>query len=182
MLKTDYQKFIHLSRYARWRNDLKRRETWAETVDRYVDYITLHLAEKCDFKLNKSDSDKIRANIYKLNVMPSMRCLMTAGEALKRDNAAAYNCAYLPIESIDCFSELMYLLMSGCGVGFSVEKQYVEKLPKLKSKYIPSHEYIIIEDDKLGWCNAFNKHLRALYNGGLIDFDYSKLRPAGTPF
>ena len=123
-LPTEYQQFIHLSRYARYLPDNKRRETWEETVDRYVNFFT----DRFD---NEFDLSMVKESILKLEVMPSMRCLMTAGKALDRDNVAGFNCSYLPIDNQRAFDEIMYILMCGTGVGFSVERQFINQLPQV---------------------------------------------------
>mgnify|MGYP003323934112 CR=1 FL=1 len=130
-LPTEYQSFIHLSRYARWNYDLKRRETWEETVDRLLGFFKDHLETRHDFKLDNGLEADIRDSITQLDVMPSMRCLMTAGEALKKENVAGYNCSYVKVDSPRSFDEILYVLMNGTGVGFSVERQFVNELLSL---------------------------------------------------
>ena len=120
MLPTEYQSFIHLSRYARWRYDDERRETWSETVGRFFDFFKEDLKEKCSYDLTDEDRKEIEDAVLKLDVMPSMRCLMTAGAALKKENVAGYNCSYIKCDQPRTFDEIMYVLMSGTGVGFSV--------------------------------------------------------------
>jgi len=127
-LPTQYQEYIHLSRYARWREDLGRRETWEETVDRYISYFA---ANNQDIKGLIPELDSLKVAIENLDVMPSMRALMTAGKALDRDNVAGYNCAYLAVDNVRAFDEAMYILMCGTGVGYSVERQYVSQLPEV---------------------------------------------------
>lgn len=131
MLKTEYQKYIHLSRYARWREDLKRRETWEETVARYFNFFDEHLAENFPHALEqyRKTRPELEKAVLDTDVMPSMRAMMTAGPALKRDNVAGYNCSYVAIDDPRCFSEVVYILLCGTGVGFSVERQYINKLP-----------------------------------------------------
>ena len=143
-LPSDYQTYIHKSRYARWRDDLGRREDWEETVNRYIDYF-----------INKGvvgleDAETIKEAILNLEVMPSMRSLMTAGEALDRDNVAGYNCSYLAVDSPRAFDETMYILMCGTGVGFSVERQYVSKLPEVAEEFNESETTITVTDSKVG--------------------------------
>ena len=120
-LPTPYQEYIHLSRYARYRYEDNRRETWNETVDRFFDFFKGHLKEQCDYNFTDKAIDPIKNAVLELKVMPSMRCLMTAGEALKRENVAGYNCSYIAVDSFRAFDELLYVLMNGTGVGFSVE-------------------------------------------------------------
>ena len=128
-LPTDYQKFIALSRYARWRDDDSRRETWAETVSRYTSYLTKHAKDNHGYTVPSSLAKEIENSILSLRVMPSMRALMTAGKPLDNCNVGSYNCSYLPVDNPRSFDECMYILMCGTGVGFSVESMYVSKLP-----------------------------------------------------
>ena len=173
-LPTDYQNFIATSRYARWLDDEGRRETWSETVTRYVDY----MAEKVG--LNDKDSNDIWAAIHNLDVMPSMRALMTAGKALDRDNTAGYNCSYLPVDDIKAFDEAMYILLCGTGVGFSVERQYVDKLPEVPEVLSESQTTIVVRDSKEGWARAFRMLIALLYAGEIPTYDVSMIRPAGA--
>ena len=173
-LPTDYQNFIATSRYARWLDDEGRRETWSETVTRYVDY----MAEKVG--LDDKDSNDIWAAIHNLDVMPSMRALMTAGKALDRDNTAGYNCSYLPVDDIKAFDEAMYMLMCGTGVGFSVERQYVDKLPEVPEVLSESQTTIVVRDSKEGWARAFRMLIALLYAGEIPSYDVSLIRPAGA--
>ena len=126
-----YEEFIYKSRYSRWIESEKRRENWDETVKRYLDFMKGHLKDKYNYDLSDNLYGKLFDNIYLLRVMPSMRSLMTAGKALDRDNTAGYNCSYLPIDDVKAFDEAMYILLCGTGVGFSVERQYVQKLPEI---------------------------------------------------
>ena len=173
-LPTDYQNFIATSRYARWLDDEGRRETWSETVTRYVDY----MAEKVG--LDDKDSNDIWAAIHNLDVMPSMRALMTAGKALDRDNTAGYNCSYLPVDDIKSFDEAMYILLCGTGVGFSVERQYVDKLPEVPDVLVDSQTTIVVRDSKEGWARAFRMLIALLYAGEIPTYDVSMIRPAGA--
>ena len=173
-LPTDYQNFIATSRYARWLDDEGRRETWSETVTRYVDY----MAEKVG--LDDKDSNDIWAAIHNLDVMPSMRALMTAGKALDRDNTAGYNCSYLPVDDIKAFDEAMYILLCGTGVGFSVERQYVDKLPEVPEVLSESQTTIVVRDSKEGWARAFRMLIALLYAGEIPSYDVSLIRPAGA--
>ena len=134
-LPTSYQEFIHLSRYSRWLPEEKRRETWDETVARYFDFFTDHMNELHGYKLSKSLRDQLEQAVLGLSVMPSMRCLMTAGEALKRENIAGYNCSYIAVDRVQAFDEILYVLMNGTGVGFSVERQYVSELPPVSDEF-----------------------------------------------
>ena len=173
-LPTDYQNFIATSRYARWLDDEGRRETWSETVTRYVDY----MAEKVG--LDDKDSNDIWAAIHNLDVMPSMRALMTAGKALDRDNTAGYNCSYLPVDDMKAFDEAMYILLCGTGVGFSVERQYVDKLPEIPEVLSESQTTIVVRDSKEGWARAFRMLIALLYAGEIPSYDVSLIRPAGA--
>jgi len=169
----DYQKFIAISRYARWMDDAGRRETWEETVSRYVDYIT----EKVKGQLPKTEMFDA---IHNLEVMPSMRALMTAGSALERDNTAGYNCSYLPIDDPKAFDEAMYILLCGTGVGFSVERQYVNQLPEIPQSIEDVDTVIDVQDSKEGWAKALRKLIGHLYMGESPSWDTSKVRPAGA--
>ncbi len=173
-LPTDYQNFIATSRYARWLNEKGRRETWGETVSRYVDY----MAERTG--LSKKISEDIWEAIYKLEVMPSMRALMTAGKALDRDNTAGYNCSYLPVDDVKSFDEAMYILLCGTGVGFSVERDYINKLPEVPERLFDSHTTISVSDSKEGWAKSFRQLVALLYAGEIPSYDVSKIRPAGS--
>jgi ribonucleoside-diphosphate reductase alpha chain len=169
----DYQKFIAVSRYARWIEDKGRRETWEETVQRYVDYIT----EKVKGHLPKQ---QIIDAITKLEVMPSMRALMTAGPALERDNTAGYNCSYLPVDDPKAFDEAMYILLCGTGVGFSVERQYVSQLPEIPQSLDHVDTVIKVQDSKEGWARSLRKLIGHLYMGEVPMWDMSNVRPAGA--
>lgn len=179
MLSTDFQKFIHKSRYARWRDDLSRREEWDETVDRYMDFIAKKAMEY-GYMLNEDIYHRLRDGILNLDIMPSMRSLMTAGEALNRDNVAGYNCSYLPIDSQRAFDEMMYILMCGTGVGFSVENKYVDKLPQVAEEFYETNTTICVADSKVGWSKAYRELLSLLYAGQVPKWDTSKVRPAGA--
>jgi ribonucleoside-triphosphate reductase len=178
-LPTDYQTYIHQSRYARWDKEKKRRETWPETVDRYINFFRNRFADKpgmADF-----DYDELRTAILNLDVMPSMRCLMTAGDALDRDNVAGFNCSYTAIDNVRAFDEVMYILMCGTGVGFSVERQFVNELPTVAAKFRESEHVIVVRDSKIGWSEAFAELLDCLWKGEIPSWDVSKVRPAGAP-
>jgi len=179
-LPTDYQSFIHASRYARYLDDKQRRETWEETVDRYIGFFTNHLKENFDFSFDAKTLNKIRTSIINLDVMPSMRAMMTAGPALERCNVAGYNCSYLPIDDQRAFDELLYILMCGTGVGFSVERQFVNELPVISDQFDESSTTIIVEDSKEGWAKAFRELVSMLYGGRIPKWDVSKVRPAGA--
>ena len=170
-----YQQYIHKSRYARYLPEEKRRETWEETVNRYVNY----WVDRAD--LNDFDVSEIFKAIHDLDVMPSMRALMTAGEALDRDNVAGFNCSYLPIDHPKAFDEMMYVLMCGTGVGFSVERQYVQKLPEVAETFHETDTVINVADSKIGWAKSFRELVSLLYSGQIPQWDTSRVRPSGSP-
>ena len=178
-LPTLYQSFIHLSRYSRWLDTEGRRESWEETVDRYFRFFDEHFAEK-GVKLNKAIRDELRDAVLTLQVMPSMRSLMTAGEALKRDNTAGYNCSYVAVNKVRAFDEILYVLMCGTGVGFSVERQYVEKLPTIAEEFTQSDTLIVVKDSKEGWAKAYRELVSLLIGGQIPRWDTSKIRPLGS--
>ncbi len=170
----EYQEFIHKSRYARWLPEEGRRETWAETVQRYVDFWDNR------GQITKADGEKMYKAIYNLDVMPSMRCLMTAGEALDKDNVAGFNCSYLHIDHQKSFDEMMYVLMCGTGVGFSVERQFIDKLPTVAESFHETDTTIVVADSKIGWASAFRELIAMLYAGKVPKWDMHKVRPAGA--
>lgn len=176
-----YQEFIHLSRYSRWLPELNRRENWAETVDRYFKFFDEHLLEEHKFKLDDKTREELKNSVMSLGIMPSMRCLMTAGEALKRENVAGYNCSYVAVDSPRSFDEILYVLMNGTGVGFSVESKYVEQLPIVAEDFYESDTTIVVADSKLGWAKSFKELIHLLYSGQVPKWDVSKVRPAGAP-
>ena len=179
-LPTDYQSFIHISRYARWIDEYNRRETWNETVDRYFNYMETHLSKKYNYKLSTELRTKLQNAVLNLEIMPSMRALMTAGIALERCHVAGYNCSYLPVDNIRSFDECLYILMCGTGVGFSVESKYTKQLPIVNEKLIESDTTIIVGDSKTGWAKAYRELIHLLYAGTIPTWDLSKLRPAGA--
>lgn len=168
-----YQQFIHKSRYARWLPEEGRRERWDETVNRYVDFW------KDRGQIDDKTALKLFNAIFNLEVMPSMRCLMTAGEALDKDNVAGFNCSYLHIDSPRSFDELMYVLMCGTGVGFSVERAFVNKLPEVAEEFHPTDTVIVVADSKIGWASAFKELISLLYAGKIPKWDMHKVRPSG---
>ena len=180
-LPTEYQQYIHLSRYSRYRYEDKRRETWEETVDRYFEFFKDHLKEQCDFNLTPKIIEQLRESVINLKVMPSMRCLMTAGEALKRENVAGYNCSYIAVDSLRAFDELLYVLMNGTGVGFSVERQYVAELPKINDEFHDTDTVIMVSDSKLGWAKALRELIHLLMAGQIPQWNLTRIRPAGAP-
>jgi ribonucleoside-diphosphate reductase alpha chain len=174
MLPTIYQNYIHKSRYARWLEDAGRRETWQETVNRYINFFS----EK---PINPSELKELEQAILNLEVMPSMRCMMTAGPALQKDNVAGYNCAYTAIDNPRVFDEIMYILMCGTGVGFSVERRNVEKLPQIADEFHSTDTTLQVHDSKIGWAKAYRQLIALLYSGSIPKYDLSKIRPAGSP-
>ena len=180
-LPTTYQEFIHLSRYSRWLPEKERRETWDETVARYFDFFTEHLKDTVNFTLTKKLRDELEQAVLGLRVMPSMRCIMTAGEALKRENIAGYNCSYVAVDRPQAFDEILYILMNGTGVGFSVERQYVSQLPTIADEFFETDTTITVADSKLGWAKALKELIGMLYIGQIPRWDLSKVRPAGAP-
>ena len=179
MLPTNYQQFIHTSRYARWSDEDGRRESWPETVGRYFDFFEDHLKTKCDFQVPMCELLEARHAVESLMVMPSMRCLMTAGPALARDHVAAYNCAYTPIDNLRAFDETLFILMCATGVGFSVERQYVSQLPVVPAALSDSNEVIEVRDSKRGWAEALRKLIATLYEGRIPKWDTRKVRGPG---
>lgn len=172
-----YQEFIHKSRYAKWVESENRRETWEETVDRYMNYMC---DVQCEGLIPDNVKTELRTAILNLEIMPSMRCLMTAGEALERDNVAGYNCSYVALDNIAAFDEMLYLLMCGTGVGFSVERQFVSELPRVPDRMRPSQTVIKVEDSRLGWANALRELISMLYQGRIPKWDMSAVRPKGA--
>lgn len=178
----DYQRFIHASRYARWRDDLGRRETWEETVTRLIEYYHNSIGGS-SIKNGVTDSAtfvELRNAIYNMEVMPSMRALMTAGPALDRCNVGAYNCAYLPVDSPRSFDEAMYILMCGTGVGFSVEEKYVCQLPRITEEFSDTDTVIVVADSKEGWAKSFRELITLLIAGQVPKWNVEGVRPAGA--
>lgn len=178
-----YSSFIHQSRYARWLPDDNRRETWQETIARYFDFFETHLKAECG--LSKSAFNTVRARIepavLNREVMPSMRAVMTAGAALERENMAGFNCSYVAIDRPTAFDEVLYILMNGTGVGYSVESKYVAKLPTIAEDFHKTDTLITVADTKLGWAKALRELVALLYAGQIPAWDLSRLRPAGAP-
>ena len=180
-LPTSYQEFIHLSRYSRWLPDKERRETWHETVGRYFDFFKEHLKETHKYNLTKELREELENAVLDQKIMPSMRCLMTAGEALKRENIAGYNCAYVAVNRVHAFDEILYVLMNGTGVGFSVERQHVANLPIVADEFHHTDTTITVADSKLGWAKGLKELIGMLYIGQIPRWDLAKIRPAGSP-
>lgn len=169
----EYGEFIHKSRYARYREELGRRENWGETVKRYCDFFKEKFGDVFPY-------EKVYQAILSLEVMPSMRALMSAGPALARDNMAGYNCSYVAVDHPRVFDEIMYILLCGTGVGFSVERQYVQHLPEVPEELHESNTVISVADSKIGWAAAFRELISLLYSGQMPKWDLSKVRPAGA--
>ena len=172
---SQYQSYIHTSRYARWLPDEGRRETWTETVSRYIEFFLSR------GQIDQPTSKELHEAIESMEVMPSMRCLMTAGKALDRDNMAGFNCSYVTIDHPRAFDEILYVLMCGTGVGFSVERQSIVKLPEVAEEFFSTDTIISVRDSKLGWAIALKELIHMLYSGQVPEWDLSRLRPAGTP-
>ena len=179
-LPTPYQEFIHLSRYSRWLENENRRETWEETVNRYFKFFDVHLKENTKCKLDKETREELRQAILNLEIMPSMRALMTAGEALERDNTAGYNCSYVAVNRVRAFDEILYILMCGTGVGFSVERQYTDKLPTIAEQFTETDTTIMVQDSKAGWAKSYKELVSLLIGGQIPKWDTSKVRPYGA--
>ncbi len=177
---TPYNTFIAKSRYSRYLDDKGRREHWGETVARYFDFMTKNLKEKNGYTLTSELRAELEDAVKHLDVVPSMRAVMTAGAALERQNVAAFNCSYLPIDDPKAFDEAMYILLCGTGVGFSVEQQYVKQLPEVPDKLYDSETTIVVSDSKEGWAKSLRQLLALLYSGEVPKFDLSKVRPAGA--
>ena len=178
-LPTDYQSFIHKSRYAKY-FDGKGRENWDETVSRYMDNVVEPILDSGENEENLNIAHDIEQAIISLEIMPSMRAMMTAGPALARDNTAGYNCSYLPVDDPKSFDEAMFILLCGTGVGFSVERQYISKLPEVPELLFPSETTIVVKDSKEGWAKAFRQLLALLWSGEIPQWDVSNVRPAGA--
>jgi ribonucleoside-diphosphate reductase alpha chain len=180
-LPTEYQSFIHMSRYSRWLEDEGRRESWSETVNRLISFFKKHIDNNYDGVIKKKEWNDLEEAILSLQVMPSMRALMTSGDALDRENVAGYNCSYIPIDSPRAFDEVLYILMNGTGVGFSVERQYADKLPTVPDvDFEHTEDVVSVVDSKEGWAKAFRDLISYLYTGRVPKIDVNKVRPAGT--
>ena len=175
-----YETFIAKSRYSRFLDDKQRREHWPETVDRYMEFIDKQLSSKQNYIMPEDLYDELHSAILNREVMPSMRAVMTAGEALDRDNTAGYNCSYLPVDDVKSFDEAMYILLCGTGVGFSVESKYINKLPEIPQLLFNSHTNIVVRDSKAGWAKSLRQLIALLYSGEIATWDVSKVRPAGA--
>ena len=171
-LPTDYQSFIHKSRYAKY-YDGTGRESWSDTVDRFATNI---ISDRVD----AATKTQLEQAILGLEVMPSMRSLMTAGPAADRDNTCMYNCSYLPVDDLKSFDEAMFILLCGTGVGFSVERQFISKLPEVPQLF-ESETVVVVKDSKEGWAKALRQVIALLYSGEIPRWDVTKVRPAGAP-
>ena len=181
MLPSLYQEFIHKSRYARWIWEENRRENWDETVARYFNFFDEHIKEVTGYNVTPEERKDLEQAVLNLDIMPSMRCMMTAGEALKRENVAGYNCSYVAVDSPRSFDEILYILMNGTGVGFSVESKFVDQLPVVADDFHDTETTILVADSKLGWAKALKELIHLLYAGQVPKWDLSKVRPAGAP-
>ena len=181
-LPTNYQQFIHLSRYARWNEENQRRETWEETVDRYFNFFVTHIQklEPDTAHVTIKVRDELEQAVLNLDVMPSMRALMSAGKALEQDNVAGFNCSYVAVDNVRAFDETLYILMCGTGVGFSVERQYVNQLPDLPEELFNTDTVIKVADSKIGWAKSYKELLSLLYAGQIPTWDVSNIRPYGA--
>ena len=180
MIPTDYQAFIHQSRYSRWLDEEGRRETWEETVTRLLYFYKTFLKDNHSYTIPEKLYTDLFVAIVNMEVMPSMRAMMTAGPALERNHIAAYNCSYLPVDSPRSFDECLYILMHGTGVGFSVERQFINQLPTIPDIFELSETCIIVQDSKEGWFRAFKELINLLYAGQQPRWDMSKVRPQGA--
>ena len=179
-IKDFYKNFIHLSRYARWIESDNRRETWVETVDRYMSFMKNHLVTNYDYKEDDKVFEEVHNAVVDHKIMPSMRALMTAGPALDRDHIAAYNCSFIAVDSPRAFDEAMYILMNGTGVGFSVEQKYINDLPVVAEELYKTDTVIVVDDSKLGWAKSYKELIALLYQGQIPKWDLTKVRPAGA--
>ena len=177
---TAYNTFIAKSRYSRYLDDKGRREHWSETVKRYFDFMEKHLKEKQNYILHDKLRNELEQAVVALDIVPSMRAIMTSGAALERQNVAAFNCSYLPIDDPKSFDEAMYILLCGTGVGFSVEQKYVNKLSEVPDKLYPSETTIVVSDSKEGWAKSLRQLIALLYSGEVPRFDLRKVRPSGA--
>lgn len=179
-IKDAYQNFIALSRYARWDEAKGRREVWTETVDRLLDFFQEDLSERMSYDVKDKQIEEVREAIRSQNVMPSMRALMTAGPALKRNHISAYNCSFIPVDSLRAFDETLLILMQGTGLGFSVESKYVSKLPDIAESFHETDTTINVGDSKEGWAKAYKELVAMIWSGNIPKWDVSSVRPAGA--
>lgn len=177
---TPFQQYIHKSRYARFVDGEGRREHWPETVARYFNFMESHLHKTQNYVLDASLRKRLEQAVLNLDVVPSMRAIMTAGEALDRQNVAGYNCSYLPVDDPKSFDEAMYILLCGTGVGFSVEQKYINKLPEIPDTLFDSGTVVVVKDSKEGWAKSLRQVIALLYAGEVPKWDVSAVRPAGA--
>jgi len=177
---TDYQKLIAISKYARFREDLGRRETWEETVDRYFDYFGEYLEKRCNFSIPDNTVKELTDSIENMDIFPSMRALMMAGPALRKCGVGNYNCSFTPVNNPRVFDEALYILCCGTGLGFSVERQEVQKLPEVAEDFHDTDTTIFVHDSKIGWAKSFRELISMLYAGQVPKVDYSSVRPKGA--
>lgn len=177
---TPYETYIAKSRYSRYLDDKGRREHWPETVKRYFDFMSNHLQKNHNYTLTDELRNRLETAVVNRQALPSMRSLMTAGDALERQNVAGYNCSFLPIDDPKAFDEAMYILLCGTGVGFSVERKYVNRLPEIPEKLYESNTVVHVKDSKEGWAKALRQVLALLWAGEVPKWDVSTVRPAGT--
>ncbi len=175
-----YKNFIHISRYARWLDASNRRETWVESVKRYMAFMTKHLVANYSYKSDDPVFAEIETAIINHELMPSMRALMAAGPAMEADNISAYNCSFIAVDSLRAFDEAMYILMNGTGVGFSVEQKFINSLPAIAEEFFATETTIVVEDSKLGWAKAYKELIALLSQGQIPNWDTHKVRPAGA--
>jgi len=180
MLPTQYQQFIHLSRYSRWLEDEQRRESWEETVARYFNFFEEHLKENCDYTVPADLRAELETAVLNQEIMPSMRALMTAGPALHRDNVAGYNCAFVSVNRLRAFDEILYVLMCGTGVGFSCEADEVKQMPVIAEEFYETDTTIMVADSKIGWAKAYKELVALLLQGQTPKWDTSRVRPEGA--
>lgn len=178
---TQLQNYVHISKYARWLPDENRRENMPETVGRYFDHFEKHLKNTTTYTLTPEDRADLENAVLDQKLVPSMRALMTAGPAMERCGVCAYNCAYVAIDSPRSFDEIVYILMCGTGVGFSVEKKYVDLLPSIEEEFHETDTTIKVRDSKIGWAKAYREMIHLLYGGQIPKYDTSAVRPAGSP-
>jgi len=179
-LTDPYKNFIHISRYARWLDASNRRETWVESVRRYMAFMVKHLVANHGYKNDDPVFTEIETAIINHELMPSMRALMAAGPAMEADNISAYNCSFIAVDSLRAFDEAMYILMNGTGVGFSVEQKFINSLPAIAEEFFATETTIVVEDSKLGWAKAYKELIALLSQGQVPNWDTHKVRPAGA--
>lgn len=179
-IKNAYQNFIAVSKYARWLDTEARRETWSETVDRYFNFMEGHLKKNHGYDVPSDVLGEVKNEVLNLNLMPSMRALMTAGPALERENLAGYNCSFVAVDSPRAFDEALYVLMNGTGLGFSVEQKHISQLPTVADEFFDTDTTIVVADSKLGWAKALKELVSLLYSGQVPTWDVSKVRPEGA--